>query len=330
MRTPTTQSGWIIENDGSPHGNFEAIFACPVTPTTPSLRGLFHQWWDNGGLSDPTSRVGAGALWTTAETITNDALPGPWFGAALLKSSFGNLEIVAAHADGRLAHFWLAGVFGWQGPTFLPGVAAGPPAFIQSRFGATGNFEVIVPRPGGGLSHFFRDNDHGQTWHTAPDPTSAGTWAGVGLIHSSFGNLELVGALGNGSLAFMFQAGAGGPWSAPLTLATGMRGRPALIQSRYGRVGNFEVVVSDGRDGGLVHLWRDNDAATLPWSAPIRVPPAGDGRSTIYDDVTMLQSSFGALEVHARPMRENTLDWFRAAHAAPWTLALEGAVFPCT
>lgn len=115
MESPFTQSGWVLERPDRPHGNFEAMFACPVLRVGPPLplRGLTHVWWDNGGLSDPTASPRG--LWNTAETISSGALPGPWLGAALILSNYGNLEAVVAHNDGQFAHFALVGIWGWQG-----------------------------------------------------------------------------------------------------------------------------------------------------------------------------------------------------------------------
>lgn len=183
---------------------------------------------------------------------------------------------------------------------------------------------MIVPRPGGGLSHFFRDNDHGESWHEARQPSTSGTWSGVGLIHSNFGNLEVVGVM-DGDLVFIFQSGAGGSWSRPAVLARGFRGRPAFIQSSYGGRGNFEAVGASTQ-GGCAHFWRDNDSPNFPWSGPFQFGWLG-GR--VYDDVTMFQSSFAHLEVYARGMEENSVSWFRAAWAAPWTELPYSFVMEC-
>ncbi|MHB8695483.1 MAG: hypothetical protein ACYDHH_30030 [Solirubrobacteraceae bacterium] len=47
-----------------------------------------------------------------------------------------------------------------------------------------------------------------------------------------------------------------------------------FVQSAYGHVGNFEAMVVDG--GRFHHLWRNNDAAGLPWSSAGE-PPLIDG-----------------------------------------------------
>jgi len=72
----------------------------------------------------------------------------------------------------------------------------------------------------------------------------------VSVISSSFGgNLEALACSG-GKLYFLWQGDHG--WSQPVVIRVGS-GRPALTQSFFGRVGNFEVVVPApaGADGLL-------------------------------------------------------------------------------
>jgi hypothetical protein len=79
---------------------------------------------------------------------------------------------------------------------------------------------------------------------------------------------------------------------------SGVTGNPVLIQSRFGKMGNFELVVP-AAEGGLFHFWRNNDAGGLPWSQPT---PFGQGLGPV-DAVTMIQSNFGSpgnLEVICR------------------------------
>src|SRR5690349_12694850 len=104
MGSPFTQSGWFIERRDTPHGNFELIFGCPVAPSP-----LAHYWNDNN------SGTGAPLDWRTAEASIYPAeFPGPFFGAALIMSSYGNLEFIAALHDTRLVHFALVGIWGWR------------------------------------------------------------------------------------------------------------------------------------------------------------------------------------------------------------------------
>jgi hypothetical protein len=69
-------------------------------------------------------------------------------------------------------------------------------------------------------------------------------------------------------------------------LATTPRQSGFLIQSTFGRIGNFEVVVPR-RGGGLKHHWRDNDSLGLPWRAP-----AGFGSGSV-TGTSLIQGSFG-------------------------------------
>lgn len=62
-----------------------------------------------------------------------------------------------------------------------------------------------------------------------------------------------------------------------------------FIQSRAGRVGNFEVVIP-WPDGGLAHFFRDNDAPSAPWHGPTLF---GSGSSR-YEGVSLIESDFKA------------------------------------
>jgi hypothetical protein len=76
-------------------------------------------------------------------------------------------------------------------------------------------------------------------------------------------------------------------------------GNATLIQGRFGRRGNFEMVVpADGIHGGLAHYVRLNDQAFVPW-----VGPNLFGQGVFVQGVSMIQSNFGSpgnLEVIAR------------------------------
>jgi hypothetical protein len=303
MATRSDQNGWLIERPGLPHGRRDMI-------TTDAARDLIH-------LCRPAAlRFSMPEIWIYQGRIRASSFRGPYRGAALILTGTGIMELVAASNQGSLAHFSYSDAFGWQGPVLLPGEAAGPPSLIRSRFGSSGNLEVVVPRTGGGLAHFWRDNDASEAWHETARPVSYGTWSGVALIHSNYDNLEIVGIC-DGELRHHWQAGAGGPWSPPLTIGTSVWGRPALIQSSFGKRGNFEVVAAL-RNGGLMHVWRDNDTEAVPWSDPIVFGQAISGSETAFDDVTLLESDFGRLEVMARSSSDGRLRHFRRGAAAPW------------
>ncbi|MGL4176981.1 MAG: hypothetical protein ACRCSN_12980, partial [Dermatophilaceae bacterium] len=88
----------------------------------------------------------------------------------------------------------------------------------------------------------------------------------------------------------------------------------SLIQSRHGAQGNFEVVVPHA-DGGLAHLWRDNDAG-MTWSAPFRF--GGDGRYTVATAFQGNYGSLGNLECAAIDTDGNA-DFFWRMDRPPWT-----------
>lgn len=77
-------------------------------------------------------------------------------------------------------------------------------------------------------------------------------------------------------------------FSSPSNLKGPVSGQPALIQSTYGNLGNFDVVIPRP-DGGLAHYWRNNDIEDLPWQGPeIFGLDAG-----FFDGVSLIQSNFG-------------------------------------
>jgi hypothetical protein len=65
-------------------------------------------------------------------------------------------------------------------------------------------------------------------------------------------------------------------------------GDPALIQSRFGAQGNFEIVVA-ALGGGLAHFWRNDDDAALPWSAATLF---GEGLGYV-TGVSLIESNYG-------------------------------------
>jgi hypothetical protein len=95
-----------------------------------------------------------------------------------------------------------------------------------------------------------------------------------------------------------------------------VRGTPALIQSRFGTRGNFEIVVPLA-GGGIVHYWRNNDLPGLPWAG-------GDTFGTSLgqiDALTMIESSFGSpgnLEVVARVADSLYSFWRDSGPAFAW------------
>ena len=60
-------------------------------------------------------------------------------------------------------------------------------------------------------------------------------------------------------------------------------GNPVLIQSRFGSIGNFELLVPLAQ-GGLRAYWRDNDGVGAPWEMPVIF-----GQGQRYDAISMIQ-----------------------------------------
>jgi hypothetical protein len=189
---------------------------------------------------------------------------------------------------------------------------------IQSNNGKQGNFELLVPRAEGGMTGFFRNNDDAQMPWGGPLAIAPGIGRvdAVSLIQSSFskagngpGNLEAVARIGN-RLAGFWRPDTGGPknspgeWQGPYFFGEGVAvsGNPALIQSRNGIHGNFELVVPLAA-GGIAHFFRNNDDDRMPWLGPFVF---GKGAGHV-DAVSLVQSNFskagngpGNLEVVAR------------------------------
>jgi hypothetical protein len=107
---------------------------------------------------------------------------------------------------------------------------------------------------------------------------------------------------------------AEGPITPTDVVFSQVKGNPALIQSRFGTQGNFELVVP-GAGGGLNHCWRDNDHPNLSWNGPF---PFGEGLGQV-DAVSLIQSNFGTpgnLEVIARV--GDRLHFFGRDSGPPW------------
>jgi hypothetical protein len=104
--------------------------------------------------------------WQLAEHFAADK--GTFSGAALIRSSFGDLEVVGV-AGGRLLHYYRTNSF--QLGKDIAGGVVGAPGFIQNlpTPGNPGDCTVVVPADGGGLMLYYRDNkDSKQTWGLWP------------------------------------------------------------------------------------------------------------------------------------------------------------------
>ena len=192
---------------------------------------------------------------------------------------------------------------------------------LQGRFGNHGNFEMVTPRDIGGLAHYWRNNDDPSLPWYGPysfGPTATG-YDSVTMIQSNYGepgNLELIARAGDQLDFYWRDSGPGFWWNGPYRIAGDVDGNPALVQSRFGTRGNFEMVVPL-RDGGLAHYWRNNDDPAMPWYGPFAF---GASVGSV-DKVALLQSNFGDpgnLELVARCGTQLQFFWRDSGPSFTW------------
>ncbi len=211
---------------------------------------------------------------------------------------------------------------------FSRGPVYGAPSLIQSTYGNRGNFEIVAPLASGGLCRYWRDNDDEMlSWH---GPTAFGSAAGiikgVSLIQSNFGtfgNLELaaVDVGGHNLMHFWCDSDSSFQWNGPdqiseKSLVPAFSGNPAMIQSKFGGRGNFELVVPKA-NGGFSYYLRNNDREDLKWLGPFDF--AAD--AGIFDTVTLIQSNFGEpgnLELVARSGDQLFFFWRDSSEEPKW------------
>lgn len=296
-------TGFLIQSRFGAKGNFELVTARP-------RGGLYHFWRNN----DSGMRWGGGQVFATD---AGDSLEH----VILIQGNFGNnLELVVRIRD-RLAHFWRQSnaPWTWYGTGFFASGIGGNPTLLQSNFGTKGNFEVVAPRAGGGMVHYWRNNDGpGFPW-SGPTPfaASVGNVDAVAMIQGNFGkNLELVARIGTRLAHFWRESAPPWRWHGPNFFFEGAAGGPALIQSRHGLKGNFEVVTPLA-NGRMAHLWRNNDLPTFPWSAPTVFGPDASWKIS---GVSLIQGNYGNpgnLEVAARI--DGRIAHFWRLGVPPWT-----------
>src|SRR5712691_2896220 len=301
----TRSSGYFLQGTFGTVGNFELV--------VPSTRGGFvHTWRDNDS---------ADFSW-----IAPDFLAGGYADGVSLIQSFngtetpGDLEVVFRVGD-RLAHIVRRDAK-WREPTYFASGVSGRPALIQSRFGVNGNYEVVVPLLTGGLALYSRNNDDPtQSWGApAVFATSLGQVDSVALVQSNFGepgNLEIVARSSNSLSHFWRDSGPAFSWQGPNPVLLAGLPEPAVpigihgfVQSRYGSMGNFELVVplSTGR---MAHLSRNNDDPNLSWGA---VTVFGQDEPT---EASIIHGSFGNLELIVR-VGDRFEHYFRHAQSGAW------------
>jgi hypothetical protein len=283
----------IVHNANPPSSNMGVLLEGSFDASSGSVGFVQSTFGTKGNFEIVTPNQGGGIAHRYRD---NDQSSLPWhgptavFGAAnqveavsLIHSFFNNLELVA-RIGAQLAHFYRDSQSGiWHGPLVFA-FGSGVPSLIQN---SSGDFIVVTPLATGGMAQYRRDNAAtGFPWLgpaviAGPDVVEA-----VSLIQSSYGgNLEVVARIGD-RLAHFFQDASSGIWHGPSFFASGVSGAPALIQSRFGSPGNFEVVAPLAA-GGMAHFWRDNSDSAMPWYGPT---PFGLGR---VDATALIQGNYG-------------------------------------
>jgi hypothetical protein len=283
MASPGKPGGFLIQSNFGTKGNFEMVV--PHT-TMPFVSLASDHYWRNND---------AGGAWRGPLPVASN----PISGASLIQSNFGikgNLELVVCEGS-NLVHYWRMdkGPWTWSKPIPIGTDVKGNPSLIQSNFGSKGNFELVVPHVQEGFVHFWRDNDDPKLpWH-GPFHFGGTPISGLALIQSNYGTkgyLEVVACEGNTLAHYQRLDKAPWTWNRVATIATGVQGTPALIQSTLGSKGNFEVVVprTAGAGGGLAHY------SGALWT--VKTFGSGD-----FDLVSLIQSNYGTqgnFEVVAR------------------------------
>jgi hypothetical protein len=216
----------------------------------------------------------------------------------IIESGFGNFnnnfEMVATANGTQIRHWWRnnsASGFPWgQGATF-GNDAVVCPTFTDTTYNR--NFELVYLTTGRRLHHWFFDQGS-RRWIDGGifGPSDA---AGVpGFIQSNYGrpgNFEVVVRTADGRLNLWWRMN-GPPW----TWNDGGRfggnvlfSSPSLIQSHFGRQGNFELVCVLN-NGQMQHWWRNNDDRNLPWIAGVTF---GSGISS---PPCMIEGLYGATD----------------------------------
>jgi kumamolisin len=279
----------------------------------------------NGVLRQLGGTSAVAPLWAGLTALINESAPYPI--GCFLPQLYRNPGLVRGITEGNNkppnTNLGYSAGIGWNGCTGL-GVPIGSalyqalklpmrgmPVLIQSTFGTQGNFELAVPLAAGGVAHYVRLNDQAACPWAGPDQIfglSLGQLDGISMIQNDYGgnpgNLAVVARVNTLLMYYHRDSGPNFAWRGSKVVVngynvTGLSGNPVLIQSRFGTVGNYEVVVPL-TIGGLAHFVRVNDVSTAPWCGPDQVFGASLGA---VDAVSMIQSNYGSpgnLEVVAR------------------------------
>jgi hypothetical protein len=293
---------------------------------TPAIKQARHSGWltqtnfgtiGNFDLVVPLSRSGLGYYW-----CSNDDELRPWSGPySVLKGHIDGASLIQSDYYGTAGRGWMEVAltmgtnlmhctrgddegFQWREMTKVGTGVRGRPAFIQTTYGGVnGERHIIVPAADRGLFHYW---DH---W----DIDTSVSWLGplrfaeglgfvddVAFCQSTFGtpgigNFELVARVKD-QLFFLSYSDAYGTWTRPKKIADGVAGQPSILQSRFGKLGHFEVVCPRISDG-FFYLWRNNDTAAGTWSDPMYIDISGEFDFGQLDQISLIQSTFNDVQI---------------------------------
>lgn len=282
------------------------------TPDSWQLKGALRHYWLDTSQSDRT--------WSHGEVpITKEAI-GP---GCIIQSNFGaagNFEVVVPEKDG-LVHYWHNNddmSDPWSQPIMIAPGVTGAASMVQNS--GNGNLEVVALH-GHELCHYWRDTAGWHRWGVITDKATGPAC----LIQTTYVHkLQLV-VLEGSNLVHYFQDESEAPalkWKFGGVITNKATGPAGFFQGTYGNANanpNFEVVVPEGDT--LVHYWRDNTDANLPWyNGGIITHRAGP-----INAATLIQSSFdknlevlsqentGSIYHYYRYRDGHRLRWFRGA-----------------
>ena len=178
----------------------------------------------------------------------------------------------------------------------MTALKVGTNSLIQGSFhgspGSPGNFEALL-LDGSNLWHYWRDNSVSVLpWHRSVVVSNKASGPAC-LIEGSFrgnpgapGNFEALVLEGHNLVHYWRDNSASGlPWHSSVVVSNKATGAATMIQGSFrgnpGAPGNFEALVLEGNN--LVHYWRDNSTAGLPWHSSVVVSNKATGAACLIE-----------------------------------------------
>ncbi len=233
------------------------------------LAGVHHYWRDRDApLQSWNGPVACGQSVGQVDAVS------------LVQCGRDALDMVVRAGD-KLAHFWRerAPSGPWHGPGWVADGLAGNPSLVLGSGRGPDRLDLVVPCSAGGVAHLRGNHEQAGARWTEPDVFACelGRVDAVALMPSTFGGkdrLDVIIRAGSDLAHYWRPAGADERWRGPDVFFSGATGIPSVVQNGYGRTGGFELL-TPWREGGMAHLWRDNDAAGRPWQLSAYIDRGG-------------------------------------------------------